>query len=431
MPTTNGVYSLNTEEELYDIAVSIIQDTFGLDTPITPEDFHGMTARVWARFGLNLQYDERKLLSSFFVDEQVGTQLDLGLTPFRRRQGAPSSGIASLTIDPANTSPANTAITIPAKTKINSDTVKFETVREETIAAGSTTAEINIVSLAQGKNQNLPAGVALHFENPIQGVTAEVKENIVNGRGVESDNDFRERWKDSQVRLNNGLFEDLVSETVRASSGDVLYSKTYYNNKKRVDSNNVPANGYEVVVRFSSSLEEPKRAAAAAVASIIPPFVSPKASTNPYEFESRNGGRFTYYLKIASLETCNVTYNLDVDSDWSDSDTMILKRRVIQYLGGIWSPAEGDPETYDGLINFVGGKILLPRLNGLVFELFSDRKIQGLLKVNSITCVAGSKTIGGNTNKTILEIDYDKFINLNNDNITINTTVVTEASLEA
>lgn len=428
MPIQNGNFVKDSSEDLYSRAVTNIRNSFGADTAVSDEDFYGMTARVWAQLELESQNSEEALYFSYFWQTAQGQQLDDLAFPAVRLRASKSSGIAVF-----NLASGHSGVTIPEMTRLTTDNdISFLTSEEAVASSGDTTIEVNIVSVGIGKGQNVAGNTVLNPDNAITDVdSVTVKENIINGRDAETDTEFRVRHFNSQQRVSSGLFSDFVDETVKNASQDILFTRSYYNNTDTADAFNVPSNGYEMIVRFSTMLQSSREAAARALASVIPPWVSSKSSSNAFTLVSDSGNTYTYYLTIAEIEPAEITYEIDVDDTWTASDEAILKRRIIEYIGGVFTPSSGDSESYDGEINFVGGEVLLPKLEGLVFELLSENRIGGLLRVSSITLVADSKTIGGTSGNTIFALDRDKFFSINNSNITVTASVVSRGSLTA
>lgn len=429
---TNGLFQKPSLQTLESEALELVREQFGADVSTGQEDFLGMFYRLIARLAFRQIERLEETYYSFFLRTATNSQLDDLLLRNNRLLAQAAFGNIELTWDAGHSD--NISVTIlPGR--------KFRRVTDGALFSAITSTSVSITNSRGGSRDvlvradevgvagNTPTGVSFEFVQPPDGVqnpNSIVSDLLTGGTERESDADYRER----AIRLSQGFLPDRVLDEINRLPS-VTHSAFFINTGNSNDSFNVPARGYEIVLRVEPNTTAEYDRAANAISNVLEPHVPAKRVAVDSEtiiqrsVEARNGASYNYYFTLAEpASSTTVRYTLVVSAtEYLDEYDDIIRHRVIEYLGGIFTPTIGSPIRYSG-DNFVGvgGQVTLPRLQGLLFELETSERVRGIYRIASVSInIEGNNVTGSNSTYTL---NRYKFLDVRNTDIRIAKTVL-------
>lgn len=196
--TEYGVTAQGFRRKLYseclEERIAKAKEKFGVNIDVSETSFLGLLIRNLAWDEASLWELAEKVYYSAYVNSSEGTSLDdvgMYLTITRR---------------PATQSKGKIKIKGVSGTKVSkgfrvatSDNIIFETV--EDVEIKNTVAEVGIVSIGYGKENNVGEKTITEIVNPMIGIDEVInEEQTENGLDIETDTEFRERYKKSYSR---------------------------------------------------------------------------------------------------------------------------------------------------------------------------------------------------------------------------------------
>lgn len=436
---TSGLFRKPTIQTLEAEALELVRQHFGRNVSTAEEDFLGMFYRLVAR--LTFQQIERleQTYYSFFLRTATNSQLDDLLLRNIRLAAQAAFGNLILTWDAGHLSDIAVSILPGRKFRRGTDGALFSVITSANISitnSGGGSRNILIRADEVGVDGNTPAGVSFSFVEQLassQRPSTIVSDLLTGGTNRESDTDYRER----AIRLSQGFLPDRVLDEINRLPS-VTHSAIFINTGTAEDDHNVPARGYELVVRVEPDTTAEYDRVADALSKVIEPHVPAKRMPTSTDssaervitrpIEARNGAIYNYYFTLANaVPSVAVRYNLVVsNTDYLDTYDDVIRHRVIEYLGGIFTPANASPIRYSG-DNFVGvgGQVTLPRLQGLLFELETSERIQGVFRITSVSINIDGKNVSGNN--STYRLNRYNYLDVRNSDITIAKTRVATA----
>ena len=416
-----GRFIKPTQSSVESVALGFVREEFGADAEVLPEDFLGMFYRMVGRIAYDHIEKLEDVYFSFFYNTASGQQLDDLFFPNSRVSGAKAVGEVRLTFGESTT---EDIIIIGGTEFMSVADITYATQEDVTIPTGSENYSIVVSAEDTGVDGNVPAGAT--FTTPLTFSANHIPATITNpsaitgGANRESDDDYRKR----ALRLATGLIPDIIERSILAIE-NVDHARIYINATDAPDANSVPAHGYELVVRTRARSDSLDQLIVSKMAENIEPWVPSKQTDNVEKIVMASNNKYKYFFtraKHVPSSEMQVTYDVVVSSvEYLPAYDEIIQLRVIQYLGGVFTSSDGVVEAYDGLVG-IGGRLTLPSLQGLIFELETESRIAGVYTITGVSVSILGQTVAGS--KSTYKLARDKFLSLTNSDITISKTEV-------
>lgn len=342
-----GVTKYGFRRKLYSEAlaerITRAKRVFGVNIDTSETSFLG-------KFIRNISWDEAEIWErmeevyfSSFVNSSEGTGLDsvgqyLTIT---RRPAVKSKGI--LTVKGSNDTLVPKGFRVSTK-----DGVIFETTEDAVIKNGS--VDIPIISVAAGKTNNVGSESLTEIVNPAFGISEVInKEDTEGGLDIETDKEFRERYKKSYSRVGGSTVPAITAALLDIDS---VVDAEVVENTTMTTIDGIPPKSIACYV-FGGSDEEIRDTIFQNKAAGIEAF----GDTYVYKEDSK-GKKHKIGFTRAKVTDVYVKISLKKDESYKGDDA--VKRAVINYIGGI----DKDNIEYNGLK--LGKNVILSKVIGSI-----------------------------------------------------------------
>lgn len=388
------------------------------DYGVTPQGFkrkryetiiESMNTRARNTFGENINLSERSPLGLFFrviawslsilwqlaenvyfsgyKDTAEGISLDyvakyIGI---ERRQA--QRAIGEITITGTN----GTIIPIGFITETEGG-IQFQTTEETTIASG--VAQVLIISVVPGISGNVPAETITVITNPIAGVESVINlEPTTNGRNVEADSEFRDRYDRSVAKGGASTLDSIRSSLLELDG--VRASLVVENNTMVEDSEGRPPKSIECYVLGGNSTDIGR--------SILD---TKAAGIEPHGTESvvvaDNAGtdhiiKFTYATEVPIYANVSITKNSKYPIDGDNQ----VKTALIKYIGG----TDEDSNVYTGL--GMGDDVIYTKLISIIYSIPGIDDVELQVGTNGFSYSSSNISV---TQAQVAETDHTKVV---------------------
>ena len=362
MPSTitdNGFHRDTLDELETEVKASFTAalSTGGNSVSLEPEDLLGALSGIVAQMRFDIDGNAESSYYSLFISTATGVQLDRAAAPITR---FPSAAATSPALDFTGTN----GVFIPAGTIFETeDARQYTSDNDVTIAGGvGTTPGTAVVAGTEG---NAPAGAVDFIPFPISGLdTVTNSSPFLNGRGVESDADFRARAIASNSTDRTSSLPAIVSA---AAAVDGVTAVSGSENDEAFFVGLLPPNSVAITVQGGAD-QEIGEAIYGSKSGGIETFGDIDVNVTAVD-----GNIFTVSFSRPTTIDVYVTVNMDINSNYipSTSDD-IVKDRIIDYIGGINTQGQ----TIEG--TQIGEDVFAWKAEGNLFDSSDPNAIPGI-----------------------------------------------------
>lgn len=327
-----GVTEKGFRRKLYSEAVEErimrAKRVFGVNIDTSETSFLGKLIRNYAWDEASLWELAEDVYNSAFVNAAEGQDLDsVGqYLTISRRPAQRSMGI--LTIFGAS------GTVIPKGFRVSTDSGKvFETIEEVTIVDKK--IDVKIASIGRGKDTNVLKNTLTKIVNPILGVISVTNaEDTSGGADIETDKEFRERYKKSYSKAGGSTVPALTSALLDIDS---VIDAEVIENTTMEEVNGIPPKAFECFVfggkegDIIDAIFRNKSAGIEAHGKIVKEVTDSKGRVHKIGY-TKAESKYIY-----------VDIKLKREENYKGDDA--IKRAVINYIGGV----DQDGITYKGL----------------------------------------------------------------------------------
>jgi uncharacterized phage protein gp47/JayE len=381
-----GVTDKGFRRKLYPEAVEerIIRAkrVFGVNIDTSETSFLGKLIRNYAWDEASLWELAEDVYNSAFVNAAEGQDLDsVGqYLTISRRPAQSSSGV--ITVFGAD------GTLIPKGFKVATSNGRvFETIEEATIQGES--VDIKIQSIIKGKDSDVLSNSINKMVNPIMGVTRVInKADTFGGLDIETDAEFRERYKKSYSKAGGSTIPALTSALLDIDS--VVDAEVVENTTMEVV-DGIPPKSFECFV-FGGNEDEiidaifrNKSAGIQAYGQVVKEVTDKKGRTHKIG-----------YTKAISKP---IYVNIKLKKDDTYKGDEAYKRAIINYIGG----TDKDNISYKGLK--LGQDVSFAKILGVIMCVGGVKDAEVTISDDNKTFKTENIEIAGNT---IARTDMDK-----------------------
>lgn len=304
-------------DEILESKIRKARQVLGVDIDVSETSFLGQLLRLEAWDEAEIWEQIEKVYFSAFVNSSEGTGLDnVGMyLTITRRPATKSLGMITIYGDNDTVIPAGFRVaTMHGEV--------FETVEEATIVNGR--ADVKVSSLASGKDTNVPSKSIVKIVNPMPGVKGVINaEETLGGLDIETDDEFRERYKKSYSKAGGSTVPALTSALLDI---DGVVDAEVVENVTMETVDGIPPKAFECFVyggtedEIIDAIYRNKSAGIQAFGEIFKTVTDTKGRTHKIGYTK------------AKVKDIWVKIRVKRDSDYKGDEA--LKRFVINYIGG-------------------------------------------------------------------------------------------------
>lgn len=356
---------------------------FGDDIDLSPNSPLGLFVQLMA-WSVDRQWQlSEDVFYSVWLQTSEGVNLErvakLGLLSRKPAQSA----IVLLEFygDPGNLIPAGTL-------SETSQNVVFAT-SEDVETDGNGTASVYARCTETGGIGLVAAGSITKIKNPIAGITSVMNnEASTGGRQNETDVELRKRYSESKTVSGSSV--DAIAEYVRQIAG-VISAEGNENTTNEINMNGLPPRSVEMVVQGGTDVD-----IANAILQKKPAGIETFGQITTDVMDTQGNIHVIQFSRPESI-MIYVTYEITVNSDWSEEYVNNIKQNTVQYIGGTYDAVEYSGLSLGSLIsawklsaiqNAIGGIVSLTVKFGTSQNPLVSENIQLQVREKSITDAA-------------------------------------------
>lgn len=249
---TDSGFDKKSREEILSDMENLAQNYFGDDINLAENSPLGMILKLFSFIFATVWNTLSDLYNSFYINTATGQQLDdlvayLGL---ERLPAARAGGTVTFSGDEGVEIPEGFLVETDS-----SDPIQFETTESGTIDS-SGTLDLDINAVEAGEEGNVSSNTITVIVNPLSGLNSVTNADpTTGGRDRETDNQLRQRYKNSTDLAGGGTLTAIRANVLQATEASACFIRENTNLDLNYDTNNIPPRAIEPLVLAPTGTE--------------------------------------------------------------------------------------------------------------------------------------------------------------------------------